>query len=386
MRILLSFKLVAIVCLASFSLSGCATKQIYSSLDLASLPCENIDRPFFSPVEFDEAGNVRYPQQVDELHKRFADRDVTDVLVFVHGWNKNSTSAESDYQSFLCRLHARLYKIERFRSAKRAGGLVVVGVFWPSTITNRAAEPLLLMPYSYFQIRNRADQVAEAGLAKMLANLTPLIDVKMGMPEPRVHLIGHSFGGRMVVKALETMHKNGQLVPFFSRTVSSNVILLNAAVPSDRFDWIVSVAKNAQGPRFSSANEKEGAFLYNIYSGDDAANKYLFPIASLFNDDQAECAVGACGARKFLTMCVATSGQLETKSLPVLSDNQLGARLNVWNVDSTKIISSHSDIYKGRVASLIGDILYDQDARKRYPSLAVPVTSDLLCKTEGHEL
>jgi hypothetical protein len=47
-----------------------------------------------------------FSHQVEELHRRLeSERPVTDLVLFIHGWNKNPSSAELDYQNFLCRLH-----------------------------------------------------------------------------------------------------------------------------------------------------------------------------------------------------------------------------------------------------------------------------------------
>ena len=42
------------------------------------------------------------------------------------------------------------------------------------------------------------------------------------------------------------------------------------------------------------------------------------------------------------------------------------ARVNVWNVDASEIVFSHTDIYKGRVAHLLPDLIYGP-LRNRFP-------------------
>lgn len=207
--------------------SGCiVAAPRYNSLDLALLPCEQGNSPmFFRAVEFDGDGIPLFTHQIEELHRRFkSGPPVTDLIFFLHGWNKNPSSAELDYQNFLCRLHARLRGIIGTRD--KQGGLLVLGVFWPSTITNRAREPFLLLPFSGYGIQDRADSIADRGLAPLMASLTPKIQSGL-----RLHLIGHSFGGRMLVRSLEKLNDRKELVPFLTAADAVNVVLLSAALP-----------------------------------------------------------------------------------------------------------------------------------------------------------
>jgi hypothetical protein len=94
MRLLVVVLLVGLV--------GCTAARQYTSLDLALLPCEQGDSPiFFQALEFDERGTPLYEEQGEVLHERLRKGPaVTDLVFFVHGWNKNVSSAESDYQNF----------------------------------------------------------------------------------------------------------------------------------------------------------------------------------------------------------------------------------------------------------------------------------------------
>jgi len=345
-------------------ISGCTASVRYTSLDLALLPCEQGDSPiFFQAIEFGQNGSPLFKQQVEDLHERFRNGPpVTDLVLFVHGWNKNPSSAELDYQNFLCRLHGRLRGI--IGDEKRRGGLLVLGVFWPSTITNRAQEPLFMMPLSYYQIRDRADTIANMGLASLLSSLIPEIQFSRSGTPIRLHLIGHSFGGRMLVRSLERMQEQDKLVPFLQAAGTVNVVLANAALSPDRFDWIskaIAVAKSHGVPgRFT---DETASYLFNVHSLNDTANRVLFRLASVFNDDPATCAAGACGVPEFPTVCVDDSGKLQFGNI---TPPQFGGDLNAWNVNATRIVFDHSDIYKGRVATLIANLLYDEADKKRF--------------------
>lgn len=377
--------LVGIFSLSILFVAGCKSQPQYTSLDIDLMPCERgVNTPkFFKAIEFDKGGQYKYPNQLSEIQKRIASQeaDITDLIVFTHGWNKSPESAEIDYRRFICRLHNEIDLV--IGESKRKDGLLIVGVFWPSTITNRPKEPYLLKPISYYNIRSRADSIAEEGLSAFFDTLGESIRKKSGIARagdtiaPRIHLIGHSFGGRMVVGALEALNNDkssseiGRLVEFLTSAELLNVVLLNAAMPEERFEWIsdaISAAREIQGytgadvlTRFT---ENTQSYLFNAHSINDTPNRVLFRLASLFNSDSYSCAVGACGISSYDTLCVSDSGRIIAveKSADTNAPNPDG--IFVWNANSENIVFSHSDIYKGRVAKMVSDLLYDENLRR----------------------
>jgi pimeloyl-ACP methyl ester carboxylesterase len=365
-----------IAVLVVVSLIGCVSGRRYTSLDLGLLPCEEGDAPiFFKAIEFDRDGRVLYERQRQTLLARFAEANpVTDLIVFVHGWNKNPSSAELDYQNFVCRLHASLRG--RISDQKRRGGLVVVGVFWPSTITNRPREPILVKPISYFRIRHRAETVATVGLAELLHSMNQALAGQSSRPAAlRLHLIGHSFGGRIIVRALEELQATSRLIPILEAADATNVVLINAALQPASFDWISEALRLGKRQGEPSPFPGETAsYLFNVHSRRDRANRILFPIASIFNTDDSTCAVGACGVRGYPTVCVSDDGGLQIELSDAAKQPRPSDTLNAWNIDATKIISDHSDIYKGRVATLVAGLLYEDPLKVYLPRL--PNTSE----------
>jgi pimeloyl-ACP methyl ester carboxylesterase len=348
--------------LAVLLLASCTLPGRYTSLDLALLPCESrsADTVFFSPVEFKADGTLFDPRQKEVLIDYLERGTFTDLFLFLHGWNKNPSSAEFDYQNFICRFHAKLD--ETLHASKRRGNLKVVGIFWPSTISNRAQEPMLIKPASYYRIRNRVDDLARSALAPLLDSIGEVL-IALGDRggQRRLHLVGHSFGGRMIIRSFQTLNDTGQLVPILESVDATNVVLINAAAPPTFFGWINEAVIDAwlkeRPARFTDSTD---SFLVNLHSDRDLANKYLFRMASAFNTDPQSCAVGACGIPDVPTLCVNEIGKV------VEPEAQASARrpeLNVRNIDASAIVYGHSDIYKGRIASLVADLLYDPETR-----------------------
>lgn len=90
--------------------------------------------------------------------------------------------------------------------------------------------------------------------------------------------------------------------------------------------------------------------LYNVMSSNDMADRYLYRIGSIGERGGPLCAIGACKLRQWQhSVEVSNSGALS--EIPNLKKS------NVWNVDASEVVYSHSDIYKGRVANLIWELL-----------------------------
>lgn len=66
--------------------------------------------------------------------------------------------------------------------------------------------------------------------------------------------------------------------------------------------------------------------------------------------DGPTCAIGACGVLQWPDLVSATSGGSLDSALDL-------AETNLWNVDASKIIFSHTDIYKGRIANLVWELI-----------------------------
>jgi hypothetical protein len=90
--------------------------------------------------------------------------------------------------------------------------------------------------------------------------------------------------------------------------------------------------------------------IFNVFSEHDMADKYLYPLGSIMEVGGPACAIGACELSEWhYTVAVSKSGEMiDTPDLK---------KSNVWNINASEVIYSHSDIYKGRVANLLWQIL-----------------------------
>jgi len=138
-------------------------------------------------------------------------KKVTDVFVWLHGWQNDEARAVSTAKRLFANLDSWL-KSHRDRYP-RLGGVVVpafVAVHWPST-----SSPGLV---GYRRIRNRAQSMTTKGEAEFfLASLLGYLDAGNERSTRRkvlrarggfyVHCLGHSFGGRFLTAAIKVAAK-----------------------------------------------------------------------------------------------------------------------------------------------------------------------------------
>ena len=343
-------------------LPGCTFNPIYTSKDLAHLPCESTGSRFFYPVEFDADGNILYEDQLRAA--KIATKTPRDIIIFVHGWDKTAGSAERDYQDFLCRLYWRGVD-DRYLAEDQA---VIIGVFWPSTILRNYEDFPLIKPFSYYVIRKRADKLAVKGIQKRL--LPAILDTANRDHEMRLHIIGHSFGARMLIEAVSDYFAKSILDELHHYFSSVNFVLLLPAIEpgienSHAYQVILEIGQLLGKEDEFSHMKPERLRIFNIYSERDWANHFLFPLSEAFNFKMPYCSIGACGE----------------PSAPVLTVDEAGTISDwkpnigrIWNVKADSIISSHSDIYKGRIAGLIWRLITAKELALSDPEIPRSLT------------
>jgi hypothetical protein len=340
-----SLALVTFLCLACASMNDRPTPHTktqieykgprYNSLDLSALPCEPPGTQFFFPIEFDRMGQPAFDPNLTAFAKYVENWPPQHIFVFVHGWNKTPAVAEAEYQQFICRVHTHLV-----RDMSVSKSILIVGIFWPSSAAQNYPDLTVIKPFTYPVIRKRADDMAstDRGFPLVMRRLTERFRKLDSMSKPTLSVIGHSFGGRMIARSFPAFYCNsGKDRETLESLPTLRLILVQAAIASA--DAPIACPREQRLP--------QNMHVFNILSREDYSNRYLYPFGSAVYrgpNDTAVCAVGACGIRPHPTVNVLADGTLET---PLdLSDP-------IVNFDATRIIFSHSDIFKGRVAQLI---------------------------------
>ncbi|WP_370411338.1 serine-threonine protein kinase [Streptomyces fradiae] len=190
---------------------------------------------------------------------------------------------------------------------------------------------------TYFTMKRRAGVVGERGLGPLLGELG------RAAPGLRVHLVGHSFGGRLVAYALRGL-------PAGARNVKSVTVLQGAfshyafaaRLPHDR----------GHGGSLAGLQDRIDGPLVACHSHRDSALRIFYPLASrvsrddesLFGDERRWWAIGYDGVQ-------AVPGTAARSLGAVLADGLPGT--GCVSVDAAQVVTEHSDICHAELARVV---------------------------------
>jgi hypothetical protein len=218
--------------------------------------------------------------------------------------------------------------------ASPAGGAAGIGRFFSGV---RSAARNLMNFGTYYQMKERAGTVGRDGLSPILR------DLRGRRPDLKLHLIGHSFGGRLVTAAAAGPDGQPAVKP-------DTLVLLQAAFSHNGF------AREYDGTRDGFfrrvvADQMVGGPVVITCTRNDKAVGLAYPLASLI----AGQAAAAIGDKDDLYGGLGRNGAQKT---PEAIDGtlltagggyqfQAGA---LYNLNSDLVINDHSDICKDEVA------------------------------------
>ncbi|MEU7027523.1 serine-threonine protein kinase [Streptomyces sp. NPDC046275] len=190
---------------------------------------------------------------------------------------------------------------------------------------------------TYFTMKRRAGVVGERGLGPLLGELG------RAAPGLRVHLVGHSFGARLVAHALRGL-------PSGARNVKSVTLLQGAfshyafaaRLPHDR----------GHGGSLAGLQDRIDGPLVACHSHRDTALRVFYPLASrisrddesLLGDERRWWAIGYDGVQ-------AVPGTAARTLAAVLADGLPGT--GCVSVDTAAVVSEHSDICHAELARVV---------------------------------
>lgn len=195
-----------------------------------------------------------------------------------------------------------------------------------------------LLNYStYYLMKGRAGTVGSGGLNSVLR------DLKKARPDLRMHLVGHSFGGRLVTAAADG--------PAGKPSLSFDTMaLLQAAFSHNGFAVKFDGSRNGGFRTVVSAHKVRGPIIIT-HSKNDKAVGVAYPLASRIAGQDAS----ALGDAEDRFGGMGTNGAQHT---PESVDGMLKAvggaysfeDGKVYNLDADAIIEDHSDICHDEVA------------------------------------
>ncbi len=187
------------------------------------------------------------------------------VFLFSHGWWTNAIHAMEGYNRFTIEFS------RFFRTDPALVGLPIlsVGVHWPSTLTeNEISVANYFQALSFYTMEKRADAV---GQNTTFTLLRVILDSWSGQPAPLfIHMIGHSFGAKVVCAALERLVEQRGTKPI-PANVTFDIALIEAAFDNDEMD-----PQNEYGQLIKALPDLR---LLVTHSDKDTALSKLYPAA-----------------------------------------------------------------------------------------------------------
>ena len=188
---------------------------------------------------------------------------------------------------------------------------------------------------TYYQMKTRAGTVGRTGAGMVLAR------IREKRPDLPLHLVGHSFGGRLVTAAASTLKPNSQKV---------TMMLLQAAFShnglASKFD-----GKNDGAFRTVLADRRISGPLLITHTKNDRAVGIAYPLASRFSREVAAAfgdendpygGIGRNGAQRTPEAVAGVLGDLDA--------NYLFQPNKVFNLRADRFIGNHGDVAGHQVA------------------------------------
>ncbi len=222
-------------------------------------------------------------------------------------------------------------------SAAGPGSAAGIGNFFSGALSG--ARNLLNLT-TYYQMKERAGVVGRDGLNPILRS------VRAEMPDIRLHLIGHSFGGRLVSAA--ALGPDNQ-PPLRIDTLT----LLQAAFSHYGFARDYEPSKNGFFRRVIDQQIVKGPVIVTCTSNDRAVG-LAYPLASLMAGQVA----AALGDKNSKYGGIGRNGAQKTPEaddgvLQGVSGHYDFAPGNIYNLNADACITGHSDICKKEVAHAV---------------------------------
>jgi hypothetical protein len=135
----------------------------------------------------------------------------------------------------------------------------------------------LVRVLSYYEMKSRAEVIGRDGLGRMLGRL------RQARPNLRVHLLGHSFGARLVAFALAAL-------PTASESPVKSLLLVQGAFSHFAFSPALPLIPPRAGALARFADRVDGPLLAT-FSAADRALGWWYPNASMLarEDDRIRC-------------------------------------------------------------------------------------------------
>jgi hypothetical protein len=193
---------------------------------------------------------------------------------------------------------------------------------------------------TYYEMKERAGTVGRNGVNQILRTL------RQQAPNLKIHLIGHSFGGRLVTAAADGPESVDPVKP-------NSMTLLQAAFSHHGFAERYDNTNDGFFRKIVTQKKITGPIVITHTENDRAVGQ-AYPIASLLAGQQA----AALGDKNSLYGGIGRNGAQKTPEGIELPLRPVGGRYEfeagkLYSLNSDAFIFGHSDISKGEVAQAV---------------------------------
>jgi len=296
-QILRSFVCLFVI---SVSLSACLRNEqlrtehvkgncVWDNVDCRNSMIEEYPEYDLTFIEFTERGNLfsREDSQevLDFINRQANHDDGVAVFVFVHGWKHNADFDDSNVQQF------REF-LSRAAENEIVGERKVIGLYlgWRGDITNVP----IARDLSYWARKSVAEEVGAGGATEVFSQLHQILvqqfdnQIDNKLYKNTYVIIGHSFGGAIVLSALHdvllkdlveanTSLGNGPNPCNKIKRFADALLLLNPAIEANK---VILLKEAAARCKF---DERQPTLMHIISSDADNATKIFFPIGQYAN-------------------------------------------------------------------------------------------------------
>lgn len=232
-------------------------------------------------VEFSERGNAfddAYVENVLDRIQEKASQDGVVLVTFVHGWKHNANEHDPNVLDFTKTLEALGKELT---SAYGSNALLAKRQLIGLYIGWRGASLKVpgLDDATFWDRKAVAGEVGKGGVTTVLLELNRIFEdnAVKGVPDPNVFVVvGHSFGGAIVVSALNEVLSERVIKRHrkhdSARSLLDGVIVINPAIEATQMLPLVEAA--ARQPHYDS---KQRPLFVSLSSDADWATHYAFP-------------------------------------------------------------------------------------------------------------
>ena len=290
-----------------YLLNGCASNAPYHTLNGDTKNCviqpsekscfesyyQEYDAFDLAFAEFTERGNafsdVVEKNVLDRINKQATNDDGIILITFIHGWKHNASESDPNLRGFKDSLRTISNKLKENFGYTLLGKRRLVGLY----IGWRGAniEIPILEEFTFWDRKAVSEEVGKGGVTRLLLELDKAVNRKHdyfadknlanGDKSKNVMVVvGHSFGGAIVVSALNEILMERAVNPTkknrFARTLGDGVVLLNPAIEANQaLDLVQATLQHGYNDGY---NNNQHPLLISLSSDADWATHYAFPI------------------------------------------------------------------------------------------------------------